>query len=375
MMTKTNLWRPILTVHALLLAPLAFSQVSCTQLECGVGTTEKDGQCVLPDDARPESPLYCADGTHYDDVARGCISDLPPTVCEEGTTNPVTREDGVIVCEGAGGGGCMALPCPNPAPGKITVCGWLKDAQNDDLIGGLDQDGELCGDTPTTSGPCSIEVQFYDALMFAGDPTGTPAIEPDSIRVNNCGRFVATNLTAPALGFLAIGVDDYEVPATQPDNYFLGGVVIASMAGLRVTDLDVYAVRNSSDQDWTTSANQPFGTASFGDRGAYLPIFTHKDTPVAGVVVTENGSPQPTDDYYFSDTDPTERTTIDVNQTSTGANGSALLVDSGLVNHSGQGSEDMLEGCVWPSTLADAIPDVYFVQARESQDALGNVCE
>lgn len=367
MTIKTNLWRPILTINALLLAPLAFSQVSCTQLECGAGTVERDGECVRADDARPTEP-FCATGTHYDDVERGCVADLEPTVCGP-NTEAIVLDNGVIECRGTGEAGC-GITCPAPAAGKVSVCGWLKDAETDDLIGGMGEDGARCETmTPRpTTGPCSIEVQFYDALMFAGNPTGTPPLQADEIIVNTCGRFVAKNLPAPALGFLAIGLDDYE---GAPDNYFLGGVAIPSSAGLREDDLDVYAVRQTSNMLWSDATP----IADLGLRGAYMPIFTHKGTPVADVVVTENGSPQPTEDFYFSDADPFERTTIAPAQNSTGANGSAIVVDSALVNHSGQGSEGELEGCVWPSDLADAIPGVYFVQARHSEDALGATCE
>jgi hypothetical protein len=363
MMTKT------IFLLSALLAPLAFSQVSCTQLECGPGTTEKDGQCVLPNDSRPDSPTYCGEGTHYDDASRGCISDLPPTVCEEDTTIADVGPDGVTTCVGIGGVGGCDIACPSPDPGKISVCGWLRDAETDDLIGGMGEDGSRCDplNRPAT-GACAIEVDFYDALMFAGNPTGTPALEPDELVTNNCGRFTAKNLPAPALGFLAIGVDDGT--ATE---YLLGGVAIPSMANLKRDDLDVYAVRTSSDTKWSESALTPFG--SFHARGAYLGIFTHRGVPVEGVVITENGSPQPSEDYYFDDTDPFERTNIDSSRTSTGPNGSGILVDSALVNHSGQGSEGMLEGCMWPTDLGDAIPGVYFVHPRHSEDAMGDVCE
>jgi hypothetical protein len=373
MKTMTNLWRPILTINALLLAPLAFSQVSCTQLECGTGTIEKDGVCVLPDDARPNPPTFCTDGTHYDDGARGCVADYPPTVCQEGTTEPSVGEDGVIVCEGRGGAGCDT-PCPMPAAGKVSMCGYLIDAQTDEKIAD-DQIGTDCSlVTPRpTTGPCSIEVQFYDALAFAGNPTGTPPLSVDEIKVNSCGRFTAKNLPAPATGFMAIGVDDYE---TAPDNYVLGGVAIPATPNLKRDDLEVYAVRVTTDNDWTTSAGQPFGaTTSFGDRGAYLPIFRHKGTPIAGVVVVDqNNQALPTKDYYFSDADPFERTMIAAAQDVTGANGSGIVVDTGLMDHSGSGSEDMLEGCVWPKNLAVALAGVYFVQPRDSVDAMGNEC-
>ena len=43
----------------------------------------------------------------------------------------------------------------------------------------------------------------------------------------------------------------------------------------------------------------------------------------------------------------------------TGANGSTLLVNSNLVEHSGTGAEP--SGCEWPALLAMAAPGVLFV--------------
>jgi hypothetical protein len=271
-----------------------------------------------------------------------------------------------------GPSGCGA--CPAPDPGKISVCGWLRDAETDDLLGTISSSWQDCAtmNPRPTSGPCAVDVSFYDALMFAGNPTGSPPLQPSRLTVNTCGRFIAENLPSPALGFMAVGVDDHSPGAA--DNHVLSALMFSSMSNLKLDDLRVYVVRHTSDDKWTTSAGSPFGSSTFAARGAYLPIFRHRGVPVAGVRVTENGESQP-DAYYFSDLDPFERTTIDPAQASTGPNGSALLVDSALVNHSGEGSEGLLEGCVWPNDLADAIPGVYFVQIRDSEDANGDLCQ
>jgi hypothetical protein len=170
---------------------------------------------------------------------------------------------------------------------------------------------------------------------------------------------------------MAASVDDHP---SAPDNAWLSAVFLATRANLQYDGLQLYSVRVSTDAQWTTSAGSPFGSASFGDRGTYLPIFRHRGVPVAGVVVTENGLPQPSDDYYFSDQSATGRTTIDPARNSTSANGSALLVDSALVNHSGEGAQPA-SGCVWPSDLGDAIPGVYHVHVRNSENNMGDDCQ
>lgn len=272
-----------------------------------------------------------------------------------------------------GPSGCGA--CPVPDPGKVSVCGWLRDAETDDLLGTISPSWQDCAamNPRPTSGPCAVEVAFYDALMFAGNPTGSQPLQPSRLTVNTCGRFIAENLPSPALGFMAIAVDDH--PELAQEAYVLSAQAFPSMANLRLDSLQVYVVRRTTDVAWTTTAGSPFGSSTFNARGAYLPIFRHRGAPVAGVVVTENGQSQPGDDYYFSDLDPFERTTINPGQASTGANGSALVVDSALVNHSGQGGIPAPDGCVWPNDLADAIPGVYFVHHRDSEDTNGDVCE
>jgi hypothetical protein len=205
---------------------------------------------------------------------------------------------------------------------------------------------------------------MYDALMFAGNPTGTQPLQPERLTVNTCGRFIAENLPAPPLGFLAIAVDDHHEVA-PPDEYVLSAVALPTIAGLREDDLMLYAVRRSTDDLWTLTAGSPFGASTFVYRGALLPIFRHRGAPAAGVDARA--------DYYFSDLDPYERTTIDSAQESTGPNGSALVVDSGLAS---QPDIPAPEGCWWrDQPLADTIPGVYFVERRDSVDANGNVCE
>lgn len=357
----------------LFVAPMALSQISCNQLECGEGTTESNGTCVLADGARPENPTYCAPGTVYDDNMGGCVAELPPTVCDENTTVEIVDENGVVVCMGTGTGGGCNLTCPQAASGRVTVCGVLKDVETSAEVG-EGGTGALCDlENPTADGACSLEMKFYDALQFAQNPTGTAELPYDDLKLNDCGHFVVQNVPAPALGFLAIGADDSE--AGSSDNYVLAGVALPVTGGQRIDDLDTYVVRQATDATWSGAVSLP-GGQSFVERGVYVPIFLHKGQPVSGVVVTEGGSPQVAEDYYFSDTDPLSRSTVDPGQNSTGANGSALLVDSELVMHSGTGSEGMLEGCVWPSDLADAIPGVAFVQDRHSEDTgTGEDCE
>ncbi len=363
-----------------LTAAVMLTQASCSQLECGEGTTEENGACVPADGERPTNN-DCGTGTHYDDMEGGCVPDFPPTVCGNNTV-PTTNVDGIIECEGTGGG-CLALSCANPAPGTVSLCGRLYDVQTDLPIGeGLD--GTRCESTggTATDGACALNIRFFPALPFASNPTGTPPLPPAEFIMTNCGYFSAASIDEPELGYMGIGVDD--LPASGNDDYTLAGVALPAAAGLRRDDLIVYGVSRATDTLWSDAAGV---SPSFGTRGAYVPIFLYGEgapfstdpaEPVAGVVVTENGTNEPANTYYFEDTDPHTRAALGqvasgAGPDFTGANGSAVKVLSALVNHSGTGNEPGTN-CQWPSDLAASIMGVTFVQRRVAETSTGVTC-
>ena len=362
------------------LALLGFSSLSlsCDVLECGEGTTERNGECVAADGTIPENDS-CGEGTHYDGTLLACVPDYPATICEDGTTTAVPDETGVIVCEGTGGGGC-SLPCPVPAANHNTICGQLFDAETNQPIEADDvasEPGRKCDfDNPETTGPCSLEVKFYDALSFAQNPTGTPPLSTDSITINNCGRYAGVNIPTPALGFLGVGVDDSTEGSTT--DWVLSAVAFPSAPGWRDPDRVTFVVATTTDQAWTTSAGNPFGATTFAQKGVFFPIFLNGNgstpVPVTGVKITRDpGVPFPADDYYFDDADPDTRASIAAAQESTGANGAGLMVNSDLVDHGGEGG--LPSECSWPSDLAKAIPGVVFANERHAEDtASGEPC-
>ncbi len=374
-----------ISLAAALIAAMSPALVSCQQLECGEGTMEQDGECVTGVAIEPGD---CGPGTHYDAAEGGsCVPDLPPTQCDPETTTPVPDpETGVITCQGTGGG--CSIPCPPPGPGNVSLCGKLFDVENDTAIEDLvDADGTNCDDVEATDGPCALSVAFYPALPFANDPSGTPALEPVSFRLNNCGRFAA-EVEEPMLGFMAIGIDDAD---GLPDTWALAGVALPAPEGTLRNDLIVYGLRHDTDAAWTTSANLVGQT--FVERGVYVPIFQHGDSapdsgsppvPAEDVVVLEDGAPDAAHTYYFTDTDPHIRLMPDGPAAAAGGtldatsvNGSALMTDSMLVDHSGTGGEPA--GCKWPEDLAAAggnLVGVAFIQRRVAitDDLAEDVC-
>lgn len=249
------------------------------------------------------------------------------------------------------------LACPTASPGRVSVCGRLFDVETGVGIEAASPRWQACGSgEEATDGPCQLDIRFYDALDFAGNPNGATPLTYQTLLRDDCGRFVAHNVQRPSLGFLGIGVDD---GAGQPDDHRLTGVAFAVSSGQVRSREPVFALQRATDTAWSAQAG--LGASTFVDRGAILTLFTDDEgTPVPGVRVTSNGSVRAADDFYYSDLDPKTRATVDPSRTTTGPNGASLMLNSSLVEHSGAGGEPA--GCSWSSGLAASIPGVLFVQ-------------
>jgi len=261
----------------------------------------------------------------------------------------------------------IPLTCPSAAADKVTVCGRLRDVETDAEIRAASPNFASCGSgAEATDGPCTLQIKFYDALDFAGNPTGAAALPVQAFDMDDCGRYVAQNIDHPTLGFVGVVVDD---AAAAPNDHRLTAMAFAASSAQVLDNQRTYVIRTSTDVKWSTDVG--LGANTFVDRGVLMSIFFHGTTPTVGVTVTSNGSARPTDDYYFTDTDAKLRQTV----TATGptqANGAALLLGSSLVQHSGQGAEP--SACVWPSDLGAAVPGVLWLLTRVAERSTGGVC-
>jgi hypothetical protein len=221
-----------------------------------------------------------------------------------------------------------------------------------------------------------VEVRFYEPLGFVADPVGTMPLRveyPDS-----CGRYKAIDVPRQASGYIAVATEDNQSDADPSDLYLLTGSATATPSGALITGLNGFVTRRTTIEGWDTSATSGgcAPASSFAVGGVYLPVFLDPaaelfpfhGTPAPNVVITEGAtSTQPTKDFYFGDTDPLARTMIDCALDATGANGSGLMINTGLMNHSGIGGEPA--GCTWPVTLSASVPGVVFIQERLPGDA------
>ena len=257
-----------------------------------------------------------------------------------------------------------AFNCPTPAAGKFTVCGQITDVENGDSLQAAGASGTPCGSTPSDAGPCSVQLQFYDAVAFAADPATATPVVPTHLYLDDLGRYRAEDLTPPAGGYLAITVDDAVGTGAR---HRRTAVVTPAVAGTSQT-LRAFVTRRQTDTAWTTSAG--LSGSTFADRGVIAAIFRYQGLGRAGVTITRNGTTASADDYYFVDAGQTLSAADSTGVT--GASGGVLLLNSGLVQHSGSGGEP--SSCQWPSRPAASIPGVVLVQFMDAQTDVGASC-
>lgn len=257
--------------------------------------------------------------------------------------------------------GCAApISCPPPDGNKVTICGSIHDLATGDRVELAGAAGDACDGAG--DGPCALRVRAYDPLAFAADPVGTTELAADFVTVDDCGRFRMYNVTRPFNGFLGIAVDAVD------DSHVKTFSARPVDPGDRAQGLKAYVATRAVDDAWTASAGDPFGGATFAEKGTVVGVYRHGTKRVAGVTMTVGGVTRPSDDFYFDDSGST-LATIDASRTSTGPTGAGLLVNSGLTEHSGTGAEP--SGCEWYSTLAASTPGVFHVvdfQAHELGD-------
>ena len=260
----------------------------------------------------------------------------------------------------------IELPCPPPLPGKLTVCGRLVDLETNAPVAVAHPTRTACTGV-TADGPCSIALRFVDFLEFSMNPVSATPIAPESLIVDDCGRFRATNLNRPAFGFIGVVTDDAAGTSDRhrPTLIVSPNGLAAPAAGRRA-----YVTRSATNQAWTAAAG--LGGQTLLDRGLLVLSHRHRGNPVAGVSARRAGNPIPNDDLYFSDPGPT-RSTVAPAATATGANGTALVLNvPSATNHSGAGAEP--PGCRWPESLGAAIPGAVMVLERDAETTTGAPC-
>jgi hypothetical protein len=356
-----------------LLALLTALAASCKNIDCGEGTTERDGLCVPANETI--GTAQCGPFTEL----RGtqCVPIFPPTVCDPGSTAEDIDNMGVTTCIGTGAGGCSAkLACPAPTDGKQTICGQLYDFENNEPFAQPGATGTQCAAGATT-GPCALTIKSYDAVVFAMTGGGELATGP--VYIDDCGRYKIPEITQPGPpGFIALGIDDTAGPPGPSGVTNAVGVTATAAPNTATKDFEAFIVKGSTYQGWATS-----GAPSLA-AGIYAPVYRGHRTGTdlaSGVTVTFGPMTSPPTyptttatprDFYFSST-ATTRTTLDGAANATGANGTALWSGATLTEvYAGAGG--LPAQCLWEAHAAAAIPGVIFIQIFRPMNFPGMTC-
>jgi hypothetical protein len=365
-----------------LFASLAAS--ACNQTECGTGTIERDGTCQ-PATVQTD-PGMCGPFTELQ--GDRCAPQFPPTECDPSTTMPnVDPDTGVVTCIGTGGGGCdTPIACPAPTGStKITICGQFYDFQDNTKFA---ESGGASGNcdpaSPTTSGPCALQLLAFDAYAFGSNPQTAQPLAVDSVTIDKCGRYRVAGIETSGTGpFIGLGIDDGPpgTPLGPTGVTVTVGVAAAKADGPAIQGFEAWIVKATTVGAWQASGGPMLAT------GIYAPVYRkHKkgngdpfEPQGAGVEATKdpNGpiATGPSGPAFYFDAAETMRTTIDTNNTTTGANSTVLITGASVNDSVVYGGQNGLgPGCLWQKHAGASIPGIVFIQVFRKDNIFGQTC-
>ena len=352
-----------------LLLLLLLAVPACDRVECGDGTIERNGECVganLVVDNATCGPFTELDGTV-------CVPELPPTICDEASTEQnVDPETGVITCVGTGAGGCDApFACGTPAAGKQSICGQLYDLETNARLAKPGATGAACTATEA-SGPCALGIRAYDAIAFGTNPQTAMPLPVEEMTIDDCGRYGVKGITVPAGPFIGLGIDDAMMSLQGPMGITnTVGVATPKVPNTATQGFEAFVVAKSVTDMWEASGGPPLSG------GIYLPIFRRNRVGLAnqaGVTVTRSGSPIANDDYYF--VAQTGHTTIAPAATATSTNGTAIITNAAVSENTAYSAQvgPLPPECQWEKKAGASLPFIVFVSVFRPTDALGMTC-
>ena len=338
---------------------------ACKSIDCGPGTIERDGTCAPSDEM--VGTAKC--GAFTTIMGDECVPIYPPTICEPGTTSEDTGSDGVTTCKGMGGpAGCSGdIACPNPSPGKQTVCGQIFNFEDGSKFQGA-ATGATCGTTETT-GPCALQIVAYDAINYAGNQMFPPQ-SVGKVVIDDCGRYAVEDITPPGTGFLALGFDDRGQPLGPTGVTVTTGVALPTSPDTKTQKFEAFVMDQSVIGSWTASGGPPFAN------GIYASVFRQHTCDggscvgdsfalQSGVQITKSGAVNMANDFYFKASDGMTRQNIDSTVNATTANGTGLLINASVTDslaYAGTGGITDTTNCQWESHAAANVPGLLFIQ-------------
>lgn len=361
-----------------LLAYVITAAPACKSLDCGTGTIERDGTCQPADETT--GTAMCGPFT----VIQGnqCVPMFPPAICDPATTIENPGDDGVITCVGNGSAaGCsQPISCPNPSSGKQTICGQIYNFADNTKFAAASATGTRCT-TPTSSGPCALQILALDAALYANDTTTPPQAVADTY-IDDCGRYRLTDISPPAGPFLALGFDDAGQPLGPTGVTVTTGVAMPTSADSATKNFEAWVAEQATIGSWQASGGPSFAN------GIYAAVFRKhvcdQNSTCAdpfsyqtGTTFTKMGSPVPANDYYFQAADADDRLHIDMAGSSTSVNGTALATNTSVNDsliYSGSGGITDTVNCQWEPHAAANVAGLLFIQVYKKQNKLGKTC-
>ncbi len=348
----------------------------CKQLECAQGTVESNGQCIGADVTT--SPATCGPDTKLEGSV--CVSTVQ---CDPNTTTAMTdTSTGITTCVGTAGGGCA---CPSmPASGKQNICGQLYDLESMMPFVASNATGAKCGATPATSGPCALQIQAFDAIAYATNPTTAQPLAIGGACIDDMGRYAITDITPPGTNpFVGLGIDDANTANMGPGGVTNSvGVSTPSKPNSTTSGFEAYIVTKAVTDGWASSGGPTVANGVFAMmfRAHCVGSMGCTGDPLAeqsGVQMTKNGTPLPMANAKYFLAAQTTRDTIDPTATMTGANGTGLNDNASVTDslaYSGQGGITDNNNCKWELHAGAALANIVFVQVFRKINVIGKTC-
>ena len=253
-------------------------------------------------------------------TAMGCLG------TEGNVLTPVDRADSDHDDE-FGDEACTTLECPNATLSGTVFCGHVIDLETSEK---LTESSEVIVESPPL-------LRFFDSADFAENRDSADVlamVEPDG-----CGRFATTvppRANGEPIPSVVIMTGESGTMPGDDMPYRPTISVVETKSGVTQRP-NVFALRTSTDRSWGELAGQ--GDEGIASKGPLLAIFIDTEAPavapftgalVEGVTVTLDDMILEPQDFYFGDTDPMFRRSIDEKRRDSGPSGTGILIVPGI---------------------------------------------
>ncbi|HEU4615403.1 MAG TPA: hypothetical protein VFS15_25085, partial [Kofleriaceae bacterium] len=177
--------------------------------------------------------------------------------------------------------------------------------------------------------------------------------------------------------YIGLGVDDADKSKSGPTGYAVTAAIAFNKDPNKTTKgVELWLVKPSTTTGWATNNGPNVLTT-----GVYAGVFRAHAEGVgdqyanqAGATITTGAAVTP-NDFYFGAAD-TNRTSLDMSAMATGANGTVLVDNTGLLTSpwSGTGGIADTANCKWDQHIAATLQGIVFIQVYRKVAQFGKTC-